>query len=55
LSSFEISRCFWAAKAVLLVRTWAYFPRNSLTRFCWRVDKELNVREGAVVVLIAGL
>jgi len=54
LSSFEISRCFWAAKALLLVRTWAYFPRNSLTRFCRREESELNVREGAVVVLITG-
>jgi hypothetical protein len=40
---------------VLLVFTWAYFPRNSLTRFCRREDNELNVRESAVVVVIAGL
>ncbi|MGA2439729.1 MAG: hypothetical protein ABSH08_02110 [Tepidisphaeraceae bacterium] len=40
---------------MLLVRTWVYFPRNSLTRFRRREENELTVRECAVVVLIAGL
>jgi NAD(P)-dependent dehydrogenase (short-subunit alcohol dehydrogenase family) len=36
LSSLEISRCLAAAKAVLLARTWAYFPRTFLTSACRR-------------------